>query len=271
MGHQAQHIALGIGEAGHITDRSIGVAAVAQHHLSVLLQLLQQRRIGLVTAFPVGNGEGDPLAARISLQPGTAARLHLQLGRFAEEMQVLVAGEGAGQQAHFGEHLEPVANAQHPPPAFSEGLHLLQHGCKACNGAAAQVIAVAEAPFHAAAGQPRRKSVRAVIAPGDLAFPLRDRQPPKLAAPNDQRRIEQPALLQVLQQRRHRLVRFAASVVETLLHVVVRIPNLRFDVELHEPHAAFDQAPGHQTTLAVRLRRGLIQPVRLARRLRLLR
>src|SRR5438445_1536926 len=50
--------------------------------------------------------------------------------------------------------------------------------------------------FHAAASQPGREAIRMMIAT-IIAAALDHRGAPKLATPNDQRRIEQPTLLQV--------------------------------------------------------------------------
>src|SRR5437763_16558805 len=65
--------------------------------------------------------------------------------------------------------------------------------------------------------------------------------PSELAAPNYQRVVEQPALFQILDQRRGRLVRVAALAADLLGQVAVLVPA---PVEqLHEPHAAFRQSP----------------------------
>ena len=63
--------------------------------------------------------------------------------------------------------------------------------------------AVDGAPLDAAAGQPHGEAVRVVVAA--LAL-LRHRHPAELAAPDDQRLVEQPAPLQVGQQAGDRLV-----------------------------------------------------------------
>ena len=82
-------------------------------------------------------------------------------------------------------------------------------------------------------------------------FPLAHRQPADLAAPVDERRVEQPALLQVLDQRRGRLVGALADRRQRRADVVVRVPRLAAEEELHEPHAALDQPAGDQAAGAV--------------------
>ena len=64
------------------------------------------------------------------------------------------------------------------------------------DGGVAELVgrAVDVAPLEAAAGQPEREAVAVVVA---AVGPLRDRQPAELAGPEDDRVVEQPALLQV--------------------------------------------------------------------------
>ena len=81
----------------------------------------------------------------VGLQPGAAGTGHLQLRVLADEVQVAVAGEGSGQQSKFSEHLEAVADAQHPAAAGGEIQQRLQHRCEAGDRSTAQIVAVAEA------------------------------------------------------------------------------------------------------------------------------
>ena len=67
--------------------------------------------------------------------------------------------------------------------------------------------AVGHAPLDPAAGQPDREALAVVVAAGGrIGISFGDRQPADLAAPVDERRVEQPALLEVLDQGRGRLV-----------------------------------------------------------------
>src|SRR5262245_46217517 len=70
--------------------------------------------------------------------------------------------------------------------------------------------AVYVAALDSAAGQPNRKTVRIVIA-ADVLLVLYDRQPTHLPAPVYERRIEEPALLEVLHERRRRPVALLAA------------------------------------------------------------
>ncbi len=65
-------------------------------------------------------------------------------------------------------------------------------------------LAVNVAALETAAGDPLTKAVRVVIAPAFLAagVVLQNRQPAHFAAPMNDRRVKQAALLQVLDQRR---------------------------------------------------------------------
>ena len=76
------------------------------------------------------------------------------------------------------------------------------------------------------------------------------RRPAELAAPDDQRVVEQPALLQVLDQRGAGLVGVLAVLLEVVDQVAVLVPGLVED--LHEPHAALDQPAGQQAVVGER-------------------
>ena len=67
---------------------------------------------------------------------------------FAVELQIAVADERAGQQAGFGEDLEAVADAEDEAAVVGELFHRLHHRAEPRDGAAAQIIAVAETAGH---------------------------------------------------------------------------------------------------------------------------
>ena len=77
-------------------------------------------------------------------------------------------------------------------------------------------------------------------------LPLRGRRPAELAAPDDQRLVQQAALLQVRQQGRDRLVGLP-GVVAVVQDVAVVVPRLAVAViDLRHAHAALRQPAGHQ-------------------------
>ncbi len=118
-------------------------------------------------------------------------------------------------------------------------------------------FAVRDARLDAAAGHPHRERARVVVAPQELRSVARlvHRRAAELAAPHDQRRVEQAARLEVRHERRGRLVRLAAQVGQLLDDVLaeagaVGIPTAV--VELHEPHAAFHQSTREQAVVGKR-------------------
>ncbi len=83
--------------------------------------------------------------------------------------------------------------------------------------------------------------------PGLAVDHLDGRRPAELAAAEDQRLLEQPALLEVGQECRDRLVAVLGQLAVVLRDVVVAVPGLDVAViELDEPHAPLDQAAGDQ-------------------------
>ena len=73
------------------------------------------------------------------------------------------------------------------------------------------------------------------------------RRAAELAAPDHQRLVQQPALLQIGQQGGDRLVALPGQPAMVDFEVVVAVPGLALAVpELHEAHAPLDQPPGDQ-------------------------
>ena len=91
-----------------------------------------------------------------------------------------------------------------------------------------------------------REAERVVVA---AIAALRERRAAKLAGPDDQRRIEQAAGLEVREQAGDRLIDGAGVVLVALLQVAVLVPAIVADVragQLDEAGAALDQAAGDQ-------------------------
>ena len=103
---------------------------------------------------------------------------------------------------------------------------------------------------------------------------LVDRRAAELAAPDDERRVEQPALLQVRQQRADRLIDLAgrAAARRTTMSVpmpsAVRVPAAV--IELDEAHAALDEPAREQAVVGERhlARLGAVHLVDLPRLVR---
>ena len=91
-------------------------------------------------------------------------------------------------------------------------------------------------------GEAARVMVAAVVGRGELA--LRVDRPAELAAPDDQRVVEQAALLQVLDQGGRGLVGVVALAADLLGQVAVLVPA--HVIELDESHAALGQPAGQQ-------------------------
>ena len=107
-------------------------------------------------------------------------------------------------------------------------------------------LAVDRAAFDAAAAHPDGEAARMMIAAVVLLrqAALRIDRAAEFAAPDDERLVEQAALLQVLDEAVARLIDVAALVGQPAGDVGVRVPIVVID--LHEPHAALDQPPREQ-------------------------
>jgi hypothetical protein len=110
------------------------------------------------------------------------------------------------------------------------------------------------AAFDAAAGHPEAEGTRMMIAAGDLLEALAvltERSAAELAAPHDERGVEQATLFQILQQRGDGLIDHLAVVCELRIEATVMIPRSMDDV--HEAHAALDHASRLQALARERL------------------
>ena len=124
--------------------------------------------------------------------------------------------------------------------------------------------AVDDAALDAAAGQPEGEGVRIVVAARASPF-CDERQPTELAAPDDQRLVEQAALLAGRSSRP--AIGLSVSPAKPAMvgldvHVAVPAPFvfLAAGVDLHEAHAALHHAPGDQALLGEMLALGLSMP-----------
>ena len=90
----------------------------------------------------------------------------------------------------------------------------------------AEIVGAADgdAGLDAAAGQPHRESARVMIAAEESrpVAVLVHRRPPELAAPDDERVVEQAALLEVAQQRGDRAIGLAAQARQLLDDVLAQ-------------------------------------------------
>ena len=118
------------------------------------------------------------------------------------------------------------------------------------DGGVAEVVgcAVDVAPLEAAAGEPEGEAVPVVVA---AVGALRDREPAEFPGPDDDRLVEQPALLEVADEGRAGLVGPGTKQLQSLGILAVRVPGLAAHEELDEPDAALDQAAGDQAARAV--------------------
>src|SRR6266704_2355183 len=81
----------------------------------------------------------------------------------------------------------------------------------------------------------------------------------------DNRRVEQAARLEVLDERGGGLIGLAATVHQVALDTLMVVPDLAVDEELHETDAPLDEAPGDEAARAVFTRDRFVQAVELFR------
>ena len=115
-------------------------------------------------------------------------------------------------------------------------------------------LAVGLATPGTAAGHPHREAARMVVAAVVLArhAPLGIDRPPKLTAPDNERRVEEAAALQILDEAPASLVDVLALHRQPAGDVGVGVPVV--EIDLHEADAALHHAPRHQHAVGKRSR-----------------
>ena len=134
--HQAEDVARLVAHPGDVAGGAVRVLArrVAVGDLALRLDLVEHVVRRPEAPFPVLDRDREPIV--------TVAD---QVDLAADEAQVLVEQQRAGQQPRLAEDLEPVADAEHRPAARGEGGDRLHRRREAGDRAGPQVVAVGEA------------------------------------------------------------------------------------------------------------------------------
>ena len=115
---------------------------VAEDDAAFAFKGLQGFFIADIVAFAVGHGAGDDIAFFHAVGEEGGIVLNGQLHFAADEMQMGIAHEGAGQEARFGDDLEAIADAQNLEAFCGLGADIRHDGRARGDGAAAQIIAI---------------------------------------------------------------------------------------------------------------------------------
>ena len=146
VGHEADDVARGVGDARDVVGASVGVEVdVAEHDAAFALESFELGGGGLEVAFAVLEGHGDGVAGAVGTRPRGVRVFDAQHLVAAQELLVVVADERAGQEVRLAQDLEAVADAQ-DGQASSGFAHDFAHDGGSCGDrTAAQVVAVGEA------------------------------------------------------------------------------------------------------------------------------
>ena len=156
MGHEPGDVARGVGDARDPAQRPVGVAGVvragggavrggvAPQDLAVALERVERGVVGEVAALAVRDRHPEraplaDLAGERRVEP-----LGDERDLAAHEPQPAVAQQGARHEPRLGEHLEPVADAQHRAAAGREVRDRTHHRAEPGDDARPEVVAVRE-------------------------------------------------------------------------------------------------------------------------------
>jgi hypothetical protein len=174
--HHAEDVALAVADAGdrargavrvRVAGQAAFAVAVPKDHLAIAFQLVERRVVGEVVAFSMSNGCAEDLSLGQLAGERRVRLLDADHHVAAEEPQVLIAHQRAGQQSHFRQHLEAVADAEDQPARGGVAFDRLHDRRELGQRAGAQVVAVGEA-----AGDDDAVGAAqvGVLVPEDLAF-----------------------------------------------------------------------------------------------------
>ncbi len=155
MRHQSHYIPLAIANAGNVVARTVWIRGVS--HLSVrvtiaknnslfALQLSERRIVADKVSFRMGNRHAQHKARLQLVCEWCLGILDSHVYVIADEMQIAIANQRAGQQAGFAQNLKAVANPQHQISFRGEFFHRIHHRGKPRQGPGAQIISVRKTP-----------------------------------------------------------------------------------------------------------------------------
>ena len=113
MRHQAEDVSLLIAYARHITYRAVAVLRIAQDELARRLQLAVELVVGIPVSLPVLHRDGQLLPELAAAGEQRVRALDTQADVAADELEIAVPAQHAGQHPGLAEDLETVADAEH--------------------------------------------------------------------------------------------------------------------------------------------------------------
>src|SRR5207342_528171 len=145
MGHETHDVARLVDDSGHVSERTVHVLRVPQHDLTAGGELHEGPPVRIPGAVAVLDGDYE-LLPRYAPPEEDARGVVDTHGRVtADELELPVRTEDAGEETGLAEDLEPVADAEHRPTSNGELADYRHEGREARDRAGAQVVAVREA------------------------------------------------------------------------------------------------------------------------------
>jgi hypothetical protein len=154
VGHHTADVSVLVTDAGDVEEGAVGVGGfcevaggvgVLEQDLVIVLEGLEGGFIGEVAAFAVGDGDADGLVGWGLVGEGGVMVGGFEVDLFAAEGEVAVPDEGTWEEAGFAEDLEAVTDTEDEAAVLGELADGLHDGAESGDGAAAEVVAVAEA------------------------------------------------------------------------------------------------------------------------------
>ena len=154
MRHQAEDVAAAVADAGDVARGAIRVrlarhaalgVAIAEDDLAVALEVVEHVVVGEVVPLAVRDRGAQHLAGCQLRGERRRGLIRAQADVAADEAEVLVAHQRAGQQPRLGEHLEAVADAEDQAAVRGVAADRLHHRRELRERAGAEVVAVCEA------------------------------------------------------------------------------------------------------------------------------
>ena len=153
MRHHAEHVAFIVHNAGHEIGRAVDVPGrieraigrrVAEQNTPLAFECLDGLVVGDIIAFAMRDRHADHLPRVIAARERRVGALDAQIDVAADEFQLGIAHQHAGQKPGLAQDLEAVADAEHEAALRRVGADRIHDRRARRDRAAAQIIAVGE-------------------------------------------------------------------------------------------------------------------------------
>lgn len=144
VGHQSDHVPLGIADPGDVIYGTIGILDVTQNHAVLVTQLSERLRRTCEVALEMVYRHSQNLADLCLRGEGGIIGINSQVHHFTAELEASILLEGAGKKMCLGQDLKPVADTDYWTTSPGELDNRLHYRREPRDGSGTKIITVGE-------------------------------------------------------------------------------------------------------------------------------